>query len=112
MMMALDQDYITFARAKGLSERAVFFHHAFRNALLPLYTNVMMGLGSLVGGALVVETVFAYPGLGSLVVMGVNSRDYALLQGLFLFAAFSIILANFLTDLFYPLIDPRVRRSG
>jgi peptide/nickel transport system permease protein len=72
----------------------------------------MLGLGSLVGGALVIETVFAYPGLGSLVVMGVNSRDYLLLQGIFIFASMSVILANFLTDLAYPLIDPRTRRAG
>lgn len=112
MTMALDQDYITFARAKGVSEGGIFFRHAFRNALLPLYTHVMMGLGGLLGGALVIETVFAYPGLGSLVVMGVNSRDYTLLQGLFVIATISIILANLLTDLLYPLIDPRTRRAG
>lgn len=111
MMTALDQDYIMFARARGVSNRALFFRHAFRNALLPLYTHVMMGLGSLVGGALVIETVFAYPGLGGLVVMGVNARDYPLLQGLFVMATISIILANLVTDLFYPLIDPRTRRA-
>lgn len=111
MMMALDQDYIMFARAKGASDRAVFFRHAFRNALLPLYTHVMMGLGALVGGALVIETVFSYPGLGSLIVMGVNSRDYPLLQGLFVIATLSIIIANLVTDIFYPLIDPRTRRA-
>jgi peptide/nickel transport system permease protein len=111
MMMALDRDYITFARAKGVSERAIFFKHAFRNALLPLYTHVMLGLGSLVGGTLVIETVFSYPGLGSLIVTGVNSRDYPLLQGVFVIATISIIAANFVTDLFYPLIDPRTRRA-
>jgi peptide/nickel transport system permease protein len=111
MQIAQDQDYITFARSRGVSERQIFFKHAFRNALLPLYTHVMLGLGALVGGALVIETVFSYPGLGSLVVMGVNSRDYMLLQGLFIFASFSIIAANFVTDLFYPLIDPRTRRT-
>ncbi len=111
MQIAQDQDYITFARSRGVSEPNIFFKHAFRNALLPLYTHVMLGLGGLVGGALVIETVFSYPGLGSLVVMGVNSRDYMLLQGLFIFASFSIIAANFVTDLFYPLIDPRTRRT-
>lgn len=111
MMMALDQDYITFARARGVSEDAIFFRHAFRNALLPLYTHVMISFGSLVGGALVIETVFAYPGLGSLIVMGVNSRDYTLLQGLFVISTISVILANLAADLFYPLIDPRTRRT-
>lgn len=111
MLMAQDQDYITFARSRGVSEGRIFFGHAFRNALLPLYTHVMLGLGALVGGALVIETVFSYPGLGSLVVMGVNSRDYLLLQGLFVIASMSIIATNFITDLFYPLIDPRTRRA-
>jgi peptide/nickel transport system permease protein len=112
MMTALDQDYIMFARAKGASNLAIFFRHAFRNALLPLYTHVMMSLGALIGGALVIETVFSYPGLGSLVVMGVNSRDYPLLQGLFVIATLSIIAANLVTDLLYPLIDPRTRRAS
>jgi peptide/nickel transport system permease protein len=112
MLMALEQDYIMFARARGLAERRVFFRHAFRNAMLPLYTNVMLGLGGMIGGALVIETVFSYPGLGSLVVMGVNARDYNLLQGIFVFATVSVIAANLLTDLFYPLIDPRTRRAG
>jgi len=111
MQIAQEQDYITFARSRGVSERGIFFGHAFRNALLPLTTHVMLGLGSLIGGALVIETAFAYPGLGSLVVMGVNSRDYLLLQGIFIFASLSVIAANFVTDLFYPLIDPRTRRA-
>ncbi|MBI4047469.1 MAG: ABC transporter permease subunit [Devosia nanyangense] len=72
----------------------------------------MLGLGALVGGALIVETVFSYPGLGSLVVTGVNSRDYLLLQVLLFITSVSIIAANFLTDLFYPLIDPRTRKAG
>ncbi|MEM8951968.1 MAG: ABC transporter permease [Pseudomonadota bacterium] len=111
MLMTLEQDYILFARARGTSERRVFFGHAFRNALLPLYTNVMLGLGGLIGGALVIETVFSYPGLGSLVVQGVTSRDYNLLQGIFVLATVSVLAANFLTDLFYPLIDPRTRQA-
>lgn len=112
MLMALNQDYIMFAHAKGLSQKVVFFKHAFRNALLPLYTNVMLGIGGLIGGALVIETLFSYPGLGSLVVMGVNSADYNLLQGIFVFATVSVIFVNFLTDLFYPLIDPRTYKGN
>ena len=112
MLVTLEQDFIMFARAKGIAERAVFFRHAFRNALLPLYTNVMMGLGGLVGGALVIETVFSYPGLGNLIVSGVSVRDYNLLQGIFVMTTVSIIAANLLTDLFYPLIDPRTRRAA
>lgn len=109
MLMTLEQDYIMFAHARGIARRRVFFGHALRNAILPLYTSVMMSLGGMIGGALVIETVFSYPGLGSLVVMGVNARDYNLLQGIFIIATLSIIAANFLTDLFYPLIDPRTK---
>ncbi len=112
MLVARVQDYILFARAKGLRERLIFFKHSFRNALLPLYTNAMLGIGGLVGGALVIETVFSYPGLGSLIVNGVTARDYNLLQGIFVVTTISVILANLLTDLFYPLIDPRTRKSG
>ncbi len=90
----------------------MFFKHALRNALLPLYTHIMMGLGALVGGALAIETVFSYPGIGSLIVNGVNARDYPLLQGIFIITTLSIILLNLLTDLFYPLIDPRTRRNA
>jgi len=111
MLMSLDTDYIMFARAKGVSENRVFFSHAFRNAMLPLYTNVMMSIGGLIGGALVIETVFSYPGLGSVIGIGVGARDYNLLQGMFVFATLSVIVANFLTDLFYPLIDPRTRKT-
>ena len=112
MMVALEQDYIMFARSKGLNEKRIFFKHAFRNALLPLYTNVMLSIGGLVGGALVIETVFSYPGLGSQIVNGVSARDYNLLQGIFVITTISVILANLLTDLFYPLIDPRTRKAG
>lgn len=111
MLYALEQDYVTFARGKGLSEKQVFFKHAFRNALLPLYTNIMIGLGALIGGSLSIETVFSYPGLGSLIVNSVNARDYPLLQGIFICTTLSIISANILTDLFYPLVDPRTKRS-
>ena len=110
MQIALGQDYVTYARAKGASEGRVFRAHAFRNALLPIYTNVMIGVGNLVGGALVIETVFSYPGLGSLIISGVDSRDYNLLQGVFLLATFGVVLTNFLADLAYPMLDPRTRR--
>jgi len=111
MSIALGQDYITFARAKGVTERNVFFRHAFRNALLPIYTNVMISIGGLVGGALVIETVFSYPGIGTLILEGVEARDYNLLQGVFLLATVGVVLANLIADLGYPLLDPRVRRA-
>ncbi len=111
MSIALGQDYITFARAKGVPEHQVFFRHAFRNALLPIYTNVMIGIGNLVGGALVIETVFSYPGIGTLILEGVEARDYNLLQGVFVLATLGVVLANLIADLGYPLLDPRVRRT-
>ena len=110
MAVALSRDYITVARAKGVPERAVFWRHALRNAALPIYTNVTIGLGGLLGGALVVETVFSWPGIGQLIVQGVEARDYNLLQGVFLVATLSVVAANLLADLTYPFIDPRVRR--
>ena len=112
MLVALEQDYIVFARSQGVCEQKIFFRHAFRNALLPIYSHAMLGLGGLLGGALVIEAVFAYPGLGSLIVNGVSARDYPLLQGVFFFTTISVILANFLMDLFYPLLDPRTSKEG
>lgn len=112
MAMALDEDYIMLAHAKGVRERSVVFKHGFRNALLPIYTNIMVGIGFLVGGAMVIETVFSYPGLGSVIYDSVLARDYNLLQGTFLLITMSVLLANLVADLGYPLLDPRIRRPG
>jgi peptide/nickel transport system permease protein len=112
MIIALEEDYILLAHAKGLREKAVVFVHALRNAILPVYTHLMTGLGALVGGSAVVETVFSYPGLGNTIYESVRARDYNLLQGSFLVISVSILIANLLADLGYPLLDPRVRRQG
>jgi peptide/nickel transport system permease protein len=112
MIIALEEDYILLAHAKGLRERAVIFVHALRNAILPIYTHLMTGLGALVGGSAVVETVFSYPGIGNTIYESVRARDYNLLQGSFLVVSVSILIANLLADLGYPLLDPRVRRQG
>lgn len=109
LLTELREDYVLMAEAKGLDPRAVR-RHAQRNALLPVSTVVLIGLGTLVGGAAVVETVFSYPGLGRLIYESVLARDYPVLQGAFLLLAVGVILANFLNDLLYPLLDPRVRR--
>lgn len=109
LLSELREDYVLMAEAKGLPARAVR-RHAQRNALLPVSTVVLIGLGTLVGGAAVVETVFSYPGLGRLIYESVLARDYPVLQGAFLLLAVGVILANFLNDLLYPLLDPRVRR--
>ena len=110
LVIELQEDYVVMAEAKGLSPRSVR-RHAQRNALLPVSTVTMIGLATLVGGAAVVETVFSYPGMGRLIYESVLARDYPVLQGAFLFLAVGVILANFVNDLLYPLLDPRVRPS-
>lgn len=108
LVTELQEDYVVMAEAKGLGPRMVR-RHAQRNALLPVSTVAMIGLGTLVGGAAVVETVFSYPGMGRLIYESVLARDYPVLQGAFLLLAVGVILANFVNDLLYPLLDPRVR---
>ena len=110
MLTTLGEDYVLMAHAKGLPERTVLLH-ALRNALLPIYTSLTLSLGVLASGAVVVETVFSYPGLGRVVYEGVLARDYPLLQGAFLLVTVGVVGANLLADLTYPLLDPRVRRQ-
>ncbi len=104
------EDYVLMARAKGLTGRQVR-RHAERNALLPVSTVTLTSLGTLVGGAAVVETVFSYPGLGRLIYESVLARDYPVLQGAFLLLTIGVLLANLVNDLLYPLLDPRVRST-
>jgi peptide/nickel transport system permease protein len=112
MVSVLDEPFVRLARAKGLTERRVAVRHVLRNALLPVYTNVTLSVGTLLSGAVVVETVFAYPGLGRLIYNAVIARDYPLLQGAFLLVTIGVVAANLVADLSYPLLDPRVRRRG
>lgn len=109
MLDTLGQDYMMMAEAKGVRKSGIIYKHALRNALLPVYTHITMSLGILVSGAVVVETVFSYPGIGSLLFESVIARDYALMQGVFLMITIGVILANLLADLTYPLVDPRAR---
>lgn len=111
MVTALDEPFVRLARAKGLTERRVALHHVLRNALLPVYTNMTLALGALLSGAVVVEAVFAYPGLGQLIHEAVTSRDYPVLQGVLLVVTIGVVAGNLLADLTYPLLDPRVRRT-
>lgn len=104
-------DYVTHARAKGLSERAVLARHVFPNAFAPTLTLVGLTLGRLFGGIVVIETVFTLPGLGRLMVDSVLSRDYPVVQGCLLFTAVLYVLVNLIVDLLYPLFDPRVTLS-
>jgi peptide/nickel transport system permease protein len=110
MLQVLGEDYILMAKAKGLSNAAVMFRHAMRNALLPVATVFLLNLGFIVGGATVIETVFSYPGVGRLMYEAVMNRDYPVLQATFLIVTVSVVLANLLADLVYPWLDPRVRR--
>ncbi|MPZ65832.1 MAG: ABC transporter permease subunit, partial [Pseudonocardiaceae bacterium] len=110
MVSALNEDYIRMAEASGLSDRRILFVHAMPNSLLPVVTVIMLNIGFLFSGAVVVETVFSYPGLGRLMFEGVLARDYPLLQGVFLLLAVGVVVANLAADLLYPALDPRIRR--
>jgi peptide/nickel transport system permease protein len=105
----LSSDYVRTARAKGLSEAAVLFRHAFRNALVPILTVIGLQFGALLAGTIVTETIFSWPGIGRLTVQAIQSRDYPLLQGCILLIAFSYVVVNLLTDAVYVFIDPRVK---
>ena len=107
----LGDDYVRTARSKGVAERSVIWHHAFRNALIPVVTLSGVELGYLLGGAVIVEEVFALPGLGRLVLNAIGQRDYALVQGAVLFIAFNFMVLNLLVDLAYAALDPRIRLS-
>ena len=109
MIGVLSEDYIVMAQAKGLSNRRVMFQYAARNALLPSITGFAMSLGFIVGGALLTEIVFSYPGMGFTLLTAVNSRDYPVMQGCFLFITLAVLAANLIADLVYVLLDPRVR---
>ncbi len=109
ILEVLQMDYIKTAKAKGLSQRVVLFKHALRNALLPIVTVLGFNAGYLLGGAIVIEEVFALPGMGRLALYAIFQRDYPLLQGIVLVISFLFVLINLLTDLLYAFIDPRIR---
>lgn len=109
MLEVLNQDYIRTARSKGLSERNVVYRHALRNALIPVVTLIGLQLGVLMGGAVITEQVFAWPGVGTLVINGINARDYPMVQACILLIATIFVVVNLLVDLTYSLIDPRIR---
>jgi len=111
LLQVLGQDYIRAARARGLREKAIMLRHALPNGLLPVVTMLAMRLGFLITGTMVVEVVFAYPGMGSLITEACAVRDYPVLQGAFLAITISVLLFNLLADSAYGLLDPRVRVS-
>src|SRR5262245_19776109 len=109
MIGVLREPYVASARAKGLSEWRVTFHHALSNAVLPLVTNVGLQLGSIVTGAIVTETLFAWPGIGYLSYTALLQRDYPMLVGIFVVSSICVLVANLLTDVAYAVCDPRIR---
>ena len=109
MLDVLHEDYVRTARAKGLNPQAVLLRHAMRNMLIPVVTVVGLQLGNLLGGAVIVETVFGWPGIGRLLVDAINQRDYPLVQVAILFITVSFVVINLLVDLSYGLLDPRIR---
>jgi peptide/nickel transport system permease protein len=109
VLEVLEEDYVRTARAKGLSELSVVWRHALRNAWLPVLTLVGLQLGALLGGAVITETVFAWPGVGSLLVDAIRSRDYPVVQACVLLISLAYVVVNTLTDLFYAWADPRIR---
>ncbi len=108
MMEVMGQEFIVTARSKGLLERVVIFKHALRNAFIPIITVVGLQFGSLLGGAVLTETVFAWPGIGRLIVDSILARDYPMVQGVILVFALLYILVNLLVDILYAYIDPRI----
>lgn len=109
MLEVIRQDYITFARAKGLSRSRVVLKHALKNALIPTITVITLNMGVLLGGNMIVETVFGWPGLGSLVVNAIFNRDYPLVQASVLIYAVTFIICNLLADFLYTVLNPRVK---
>lgn len=112
MLEVMDEDFVTLARMQGFSEGVVILRHAARNALLPVATAFTLGIGYSVGGNVVVETVFSWPGLGRLLVKAVQAHDYPLAQGAFMLIAAVMVTMNVVADLLYRLLDPRIAHAG
>ena len=109
MLEVIGSLYVTTAESKGLPRRAVILRHAFRNALIPILTIIGLSLPDLVGGAVITETVFSWPGIGLMMVEGVAQRDYPMIMGVSLFVGVAVLMANLLTDVMYAAADPRIR---
>lgn len=111
MLEVLSKDFIRTARAKGVSESRVLLRHGLRNASIPVITVLGMSAGTLITGAALTETVFAWPGLGQLMIQSVAQRDYPVLSGIFIIVSVFVVVSNFATDVIYALLDPRIRLS-
>ena len=111
MLTVLDEDYVTVAQAKGMPNRRVLWRYAARNAVLPQIQSFALSIGFIVGGAIIVEQVFSYPGVGKMLLDATNAKDYALMQGGFLVIVLAVLVANILADVAYAVLDPRTRQS-
>jgi ABC-type dipeptide/oligopeptide/nickel transport system permease component len=110
MLEELGQDYIRTARAKGLPERTVVYHHALRNAMIPVITVLGLQFGALLAGAIVTETIFSWPGIGRLTIQAIGNRDYYLVQGCILAIGLTYVAVNLMTDLLYTVVNPRIKQ--
>lgn len=111
LLEVLRREYITTARAKGLTEQKVVMGHAIRNALIPVVTVVGIQMGRLLGGAIIIEQLFNLPGIGRLAIDAISQRDYPMIQGVVLMTTTAFVLVNLLVDVLYSYIDPRIRYS-
>lgn len=111
-LSTLGEDYVMVAKARGLKDSRITFSYVGRNAILPLFTSLTISLGFIVGGSVLIESIFVYKGIGWILWSSINSRDYPVMQGVFLIITISVIMANFLADLLYSRLDPRIRISG
>ncbi|HYM03941.1 MAG TPA: ABC transporter permease [Stellaceae bacterium] len=111
MISTLQEDFIAMARAKGLTQRRILLVHALKPSSLTLVTVIGLNIGRLIGGAVVIESIFALPGIGRLLVESIYTRDFVILQGVVLFVAISFVLINFVVDLLYAVLDPRIRHG-
>ncbi|MFC4802926.1 nickel ABC transporter permease [Neobacillus sp. GCM10023253] len=112
MLEVMNQQYVSTAKSKGISDWSVIIKHAFRNALLPTITFLGLQFGSLLGGTVIVETIFSWPGIGRLIIDAINQRDYPVIQGGVIFLAVIMVVVNLIVDLSYSLIDPRIKTGG
>jgi len=112
MITTLDQDYVLVAQAKGIPQRRVMIMYAARNAILPNFASFAVALGLVVSGALLVELVFSYPGIGYVLLSAVNNEDYPLMEAIFLIITLAVLAANFIADLVYVVLDPRARQEA
>lgn len=109
MLEVMREDYVRTARSKGLKERVVIIKHVLRNSLIPVVTYLGMEIPLLIGGAVVTEQVFSWPGIGNLMIKSIDSRDYPVVMGITVLVAVAVLVFNILTDLIYGILDPRIR---